>query len=196
MIQKEKSKYKEITQKKVEIRLSGSGGQGLILAGLILAEAAAIYEGMNAVQTQSYGPEARGGASRSEVIISTDEILFPKTKRLDYLLALNQESCDRYTRDLKEDGLLLIDSDAVDHIPPVKAVSLPLVRTAREKVGKVMTTNIVSLGALVGLSSVVSKDSLKKAVLSRVPRGTEELNLKALQLGYQLADKVREEMEE
>ncbi len=196
MIQKEKSKYKEIEQKKVEIRLSGSGGQGLILAGLILAEAAAIYEGMNAVQTQSYGPEARGGASRSEVIISTDEILFPKTKRLDYLLALNQESCDRYTRDLKEDGLLLIDSDAVDHIPPVKAVSLPLVRTAREKVGKVMTTNIVSLGALVGLSSVVSKDSLKKAVLSRVPRGTEELNLKALQLGYQLADKVREEMEE
>ena len=81
MIQKEKSKYKEIEQKKVEIRLSGSGGQGLILAGLILAEAAAIYEGMNAVQTQSYGPEARGGASRSEVIISTDEILFPKTKR-------------------------------------------------------------------------------------------------------------------
>ncbi len=196
MVQKEKSKYKEIEQKKVEIRLSGSGGQGLILAGLILAEAAAIYEGMNAVQTQSYGPEARGGASRSEVIISTDEILFPKTKRLDYLLALNQESCDRYTRDLKEGGLLLIDSDAVDHIPPVKAVSLPLVRTAREKVGKVMTTNIVSLGALVGLSSVVSKDSLKKAVLSRVPRGTEELNLKALQLGYQLADKVREETEE
>lgn len=196
MVQKEKSKYKEIKQKKVEIRLSGSGGQGLILAGLILAEAAAIYEGMNAVQTQSYGPEARGGASRSEIIISTDEILFPKTKRLDYLLALNQESCDRYTRDLKEGGLLLIDSDAVDHIPPVKAVSLPLVRTAREKVGKVMTTNIVSLGALVGLSSVVSKDSLKKAVLSRVPRGTEELNLKALQLGYQLADKVREEMEE
>ncbi len=196
MVQKEKSKYKEIERKKVEIRLSGSGGQGLILAGLILAEAAAIYEGMNAVQTQSYGPEARGGASRSEVIISTDEILFPKTKRLDYLLALNQESCDRYTRDLKEGGLLLIDSDAVDHIPPVKAVSLPLVRTAREKVGKVMTTNIVSLGALVGLSSVVSKDSLKKAVLSRVPRGTEELNLKALQLGYQLADKVREETEE
>ncbi len=196
MVQKEKSKYKEIERKKVEIRLSGSGGQGLILAGLILAEAAAIYEGMNAVQTQSYGPEARGGASRSEVIISTDEILFPKTKRLDYLLALNQESCDRYTRDLKEGGLLLIDSDAVVHIPPVKAVSLPLVRTAREKVGKVMTTNIVSLGALVGLSSVVSKDSLKKAVLSRVPRGTEELNLKALQLGYQLADKVREETEE
>jgi 2-oxoglutarate ferredoxin oxidoreductase subunit gamma len=196
MNQKEKSKAKKDSPHKVEIRLSGSGGQGLILAGLILAEAAAIYEDKNAVQTQSYGPEARGGASRSEVIISNSEILFPKTTRLDYLLALNQESCDRYARDLKEDGILLVDSEAVDHVPPIRAISLPLVKTAREKVGRLMTTNIISLGALVGISKVVRKESLEKAVLSRVPKGTEELNIKALQLGFQLAEEVREHIGE
>jgi 2-oxoglutarate ferredoxin oxidoreductase subunit gamma len=176
--------------------LSGSGGQGLILAGLILAEAAAIYEGKNAVQTQSYGPEARGGASKSEVIISNSEILYPKTTRLDYLLALNQESCDKYAHDLKDSGLLLVDTDAVEHVPPVRSISLPLVRTAREKIGRVMTTNIISLGALVGVSHVVSPKALEKAVLKRVPRGTEQLNLKALQLGFQLAEEVKANIED
>ncbi len=181
---------------KIEIRLSGSGGQGLILAGVILAEAAAIYEGKNAIQTQSYGPEARGGASKSEVIISDDEILYPKTTRLDFLLALNQEACDKYSHDLKDKGLLLVDSDAVDHLPPVRVASLPLVRTAREKVGKKMTTNIVSLGALVGLSGVVGRKALEKAVLARVPKGTEKLNLLALKLGYELAEEIKERIED
>ena len=196
MNQKEKSKPRSSPLQKTEIRLSGSGGQGLILAGLILAEAAAIYEGKNAVQTQSYGPEARGGASKSEVIISNGEILYPKTTRLDYLLALNQESCDKYAHDLKDDGLLLVDTDAVEHVPPVKSISLPLVRTAREKIGRVMTTNIISLGALVGISQVVSAKSLEKAVLNRVPKGTEQLNLKALELGFQLAEEVKANIED
>lgn len=196
MNQKEKSKPRSSPLQKTEIRLSGSGGQGLILAGLILAEAAAIYEGKNAVQTQSYGPEARGGASKSEVIISNSEILYPKTTRLDYLLALNQESCDKYAHDLKDDGLLLVDTDAVEHVPPVKSISLPLVRTAREKIGRVMTTNIISLGALVGISHVVSPKALEKAVLKRVPRGTEQLNLKALELGFQLAEEVKANIED
>ncbi|MFZ0388863.1 MAG: 2-oxoacid:acceptor oxidoreductase family protein [Calditrichia bacterium] len=168
----------------------------MILAGVILAEAAAIYEGKNAVQTQSYGPEARGGASKSEVIISDEEILFPKTTRLDFLLALNQESCDKYAHDLKENGLLLVDSDAVEHMPPVKVVSLPLVRTAREKVGKLMTTNIVSLGALVGLGEIIGRQSLEKAVLSRVPKGTESLNMKALEFGFEMASNVRHRIED
>jgi 2-oxoglutarate ferredoxin oxidoreductase subunit gamma len=196
MNQKEKSKPRSSQLQKTEIRLSGSGGQGLILAGMILAEAAAIYDGKNAVQTQSYGPEARGGASKSEVIISNGEILYPKTTRLDYLLALNQESCDKYAHDLKDDGLLLVDTDAVEHVPPVKSISLPLVRTAREKIGRVMTTNIISLGALVGISKVVSFQALEKAVLQRVPKGTEQLNLKALQLGFQLAEEVKANIED
>jgi len=197
MNHRERSKGKKKKTEKIEIRLSGSGGQGLILAGVILAEAAAIYDGKNAIQTQSYGPEARGGASKSEVIISNEEILYPKTTRLDYLLALNQQSCDKYAGDLKEDGLLLVDSDAVEHLPSVKqVVSLPLIRTAREKVGRVMTTNIVSLGALVGLSDVVRRSSLEKAVLARVPRGTEELNMKALKLGFELAEDFKRRLED
>jgi len=196
MNQKKKSVPRSNPPQKIEIRLSGSGGQGLILAGLILAEAAAIYDNKNAVQTQSYGPEARGGASKSEVIISDSEILFPKTTRLDYLLALNQESCDKYYHDLKDKGLLLVDADAVEHLPPVKSISLPLVRSAREKMGRVMTTNIISLGALVGISGVVSRKSLEKAVLNRVPKGTEQLNLKALELGFQLAEEVKANLED
>ncbi len=197
MNHRERRKGKKKKTEKIEIRLSGSGGQGLILAGVILAEAAAIYDGKNAIQTQSYGPEARGGASKSEVIISNEEILYPKTTRLDYLLALNQQSCDKYAGDLKEDGLLLVDSDAVEHLPSVKqVVSLPLIRTAREKVGRVMTTNIVSLGALVGLSGVVRRSSLEKAVLARVPRGTEELNMKALKLGFELAEDFKRRVED
>jgi 2-oxoglutarate ferredoxin oxidoreductase subunit gamma len=190
----QKEKKKQIHR--VEIRLSGSGGQGLILAGVILAEAAAIYDKKNAIQTQSYGPEARGGASKSEVIISDEDILFPKTTRLDYLLALNQESCDLYSRDLKEKGLLLVDADAVDHVPPLQVVSLPLVRTAREQVGKLMTTNIVSLGALIGLSKVVSSESLKKAILARVPKGTEKLNLEALKLGLEMAIRIKDRFDD
>ena len=196
MSPKETNQQQRNKTKKIEIRLSGSGGQGLILAGVILAEAAAIYDGKNAIQTQSYGPEARGGASKSEVIISDSEILYPKTTRLDYLLALNQESCDKYARDLKEGGLLLVDADAVDHVPPIKTISLPLVQTAREKVGRLMTTNIVSLGALVGISKVVSEKALEQAVLSRVPKGTEQLNIKALELGFDMAKNIAKELTE
>jgi 2-oxoglutarate ferredoxin oxidoreductase subunit gamma len=97
---------------------------------------------------------------------------------------------------LKDDGLLLVDTDAVEHLPPVKSISLPLVRTAREKIGRVMTTNIISLGALVGISQVVSPKALEQAVLKRVPRGTEQLNLKALEMGFKLAEEVKTRLED
>jgi 2-oxoglutarate ferredoxin oxidoreductase subunit gamma len=115
----------ESAQERTEVRFSGKGGQGMILAGIILAEAAAIYSGKNAIQSQSYGPEARGGASRADVIIANGDILYPKTTALDFLLALSQEACDSYARHLKEGGILLADSEAVKHIPPVSHVSLP-----------------------------------------------------------------------
>ncbi len=164
-----------------EIRLSGEGGQGLVLAGKILAEAAAIYEGINATQSQSYGPEARGGASRSEVILSDDDIDFPKAVNLDLLLALTQESCDKYVRDLKPDGIVMIDSDAVQK-PPVGAFqvwSAPVIRSARDKVGREIVANIVALGIITRLAKVISEDSVREAILTRVPRGTEEINTKA-----------------
>ncbi|MEW5807499.1 MAG: 2-oxoacid:acceptor oxidoreductase family protein [Acidobacteriota bacterium] len=176
------------TEKKdrYEIRLSGSGGQGLILAGVILGEAAGIHDGKNVVQTQSYGPEARGGASRSDVIISDYEIYYPKTMKLDLLLALTKEAYDKYRGDLKDNGLLIVDSWDFKEAPE-NAVFLPMVREARETLKKPMVGNIIALGVIAELSGIVSKEALTKTVLERVPKGTEEINCQALELGYSLA---------
>lgn len=171
-----------------EVRLSGAGGQGLVLAGVILAEAVALFEGINAVQTQSYGPEARGGASKSEVIISKGEIDYPKATRIDLLLCLTQEACEKYSFDLKPDGILVADTRMVTRLPEggYKVYHLPIVDTAKEQIGKVFVANIVALGAISVLLDLVSFESVEKAVLSRVPKGTEELNRRALQLGRDL----------
>jgi 2-oxoglutarate ferredoxin oxidoreductase subunit gamma len=175
-----------------EIRLSGSGGQGLILAGKILAEAAAIYEGRNAVQTQSYGPEARGGASKAEVVISDGEIDYPKALELDLLLSLTQESCRKYSGDLKKGGILIIDSGLVKELPKgeFKVYSLPITEIATEKVGKAVVTNIVALGILTRIAGVISEESVKKAILARVPKGTEELNMKAFDEGFRAGNEL------
>jgi 2-oxoglutarate ferredoxin oxidoreductase subunit gamma len=177
---------------KYEVRLSGSGGQGLLLAGIILAEGA-INDGKNSVQTQSYGPEARGGASKSEVIISSESIDFPKVRNCDILLALTQKSYDQYSEGLKDDGILIIDhSVSVGETGNKKVYSVPILDTAVKELNKPMVTNIVALGAIVEITSVISKDSLEKAVLARVPKGTEELNRKALSMGYEIAKKSKQ----
>jgi 2-oxoglutarate ferredoxin oxidoreductase subunit gamma len=174
-----------------EIRLAGEGGQGLILAGLILAEAAVMYDGKNACQTQSYGPEARGGASKSEVVISTEEIDYPKVIAADVLLAMSQEACDKYYHDLKKDGLLIVDSVHVQRVPTSKAIRVPITKIAEEATGRSITANVVGLGLLAGLSGIVSREALEKAIAERAPRGTVELNLKALDAGFQAAEKVK-----
>jgi len=172
-----------------EIRFSGAGGQGLILAGVIMAEAASIYDGKQAVQSQSYGPEARGGASKSEVIISDSAIDYPKATVVDALLALTQEACNKYSHDLKEGGVLLIDSDLVTKRPEgnFKVVSFPIINTAKNDVGREIVANIVALGAMVALTGVVTKESAEKAVLARVPEAFLELNKKAFNMGYEKA---------
>lgn len=172
-----------------ELRFSGAGGQGLILAGVIMAEAASIYEGKQAVQSQSYGPEARGGASKSEVIISDVPIDYPKATSVDALLALTQEACDKYVHDLKEGGVLLLDSDLVKRMPEgnFKVTKFPIINTAKNEVGREIVANIVALGAMVALSGVVSRSNAEKAVLARVPEAFVELNRKAFQLGYEKA---------
>jgi len=175
-----------------EIRLSGSGGQGLILLGIILGETASIYENKNAVQSQSYGPEARGGMSKSDVIISDIEIDYPKAYNVDFLLALTQQSFDKYTREVKKGGIVLYDSTLV-HSPvkgDYKLIGLPLNDTAVKDIGKSMVINIVSLGAIVRLSNIVKVENTEKALLKRVPRGTEELNKKAFYAGVNLVDKT------
>jgi 2-oxoglutarate ferredoxin oxidoreductase subunit gamma len=175
-----------------EMRLSGEGGQGLVLAGKILAEAAAIYEGINATQSQSYGPEARGGASRSEVILSDEDIDFPKAVELDLLLTLTQEACDRYAGDLKPQGTLLADLEAVANIPEgsFRVFRAPVIRAAREQLGREIVANIVALGIITRVVGLVSEDSVREAILSRVPKGTEEINVRAFELGLSMADEL------
>ncbi len=173
----------------MEIRLSGSGGQGLILAGIILAEAA-ILDGKNAVQSQSYGPEARGGASRAEVIISNSKIDYPKVTKPDILLALTEEALLKYKDNLKPDGLILIDSSIKKPESPYKVLNIPILETAQNRAGKIIVANIVALGVLTAVTRVVSKMSIEKAVLDRVPKGTEDLNRKALYAGFELGEGI------
>ena len=170
-----------------EIRLSGTGGQGLIFAGIILAEAAGIHDGKYVCQTQSYGPEARGGASKSEVVISDMEIDYPMAIKPDLLLAMSQKACDSYFFDLKPSGMLIVDSTLVRQLPTSRAIAIPFTRIAREKLGKELSANIIALGALATLSGAVSLSSLEAAVMSRISHGTEDLYRKALELGIEAA---------
>lgn len=170
-----------------EIIMSGEGGQGLLLAGLILAEAAAIYDGKNAIQTQSYGPEVRGGLSKSEVVISDGEIDYPKVLKADLILVMNQRACDKYYHYLKKGGTLIVDSDEVHRVPTSRAYKLPITRLAQQGTGQAIAANVVALGLLVKLSGVVSEKAIEKAVLARAPRGTEENNRKALEIGLKAA---------
>lgn len=176
-----------------EIRLSGSGGQGMITAGIILANAAAIYENKNAVQSQSYGPEARGGASKAEVIISDEEVNFPKVTAPDILVALTQEAYDKYSKDLKKGGILIVDNELVPKIDAggFKVYSLPLLADVTEKLGKAQSLNIAAIGALNAACHVVGGDALLKSVLSMIPKGTEDANKKALEIGAELAEKAK-----
>ncbi len=170
-----------------EIRLSGSGGQGLITAGIILAEAAGLQSDRFVCQSQSYGPEARGGASKSEVIVSDEEIDYPKAIKPDVLLAMNQSGCDAYLFDLKRGGTLIVDSTRVKQLPTTRAVAIPFTRIARNDIGREGVANIVALGALATITKIVSQKALEEAVLSRVPPGTEEMNRAALQAGIKAA---------
>ena len=178
---------------RLEVRLAGTGGQGLILAGLILAEAAVIYDNKNACQTQSYGPEARGGASKSEVVIDDEEIDYPKVIAPDVLLAMSQEACDTYYHDLKRDGLLIVDSVYVERVPTNKAHRVPITQIAENRTGRAITANMVGLGILGGLTDAVSRQALEAAIAERAPRGTAEINLDALAAGYETAEKLRAE---
>ena len=170
----------------VETRLAGSGGQGLILAGFVLAEAAGLFDGREVTMIQSYGPEARGGASKAEVIISDDPIDYPLCTRVDLLLPLTQEAADTYCWDLRPNAWVIVDSDLVSHPPTTRAVGLPFTATAKEKINKIMVANIIALGAISELTGIVTRRALEKSLLARVPTGTEALNKKALSWGTRL----------
>lgn len=170
-----------------EMRFSGSGGQGIILISVILAEAAVIA-GKHAVQSQSYGPEARGGLCKAETILSNGTIWFSKVTRPNFLFALTQASLNKYSADLAEDWVLLTDTslEVPAGLDSSRVIKLPVLDTAREKVGKLMTANIVAVGAINRLLGLVDDNSLNEAVLKHIPAGTEEINNKALAEGIAL----------
>ena len=156
-----------------DIRLSGSGGQGIITMGIILADAIGLHEGKFVAQTQSYGPEARGGSSKAEVVVSDEEIDYPKAMGLDLLLAMNQKSCDDYYGDLKPGGTFIVDSTFVTQFPVPEVFAVPFTRIARERLKRETVANIVALGAISQLTGIVSKGAWRRrwsAVCRRRPR--------------------------
>ncbi len=171
---------------RTEVVFTGFGGQGIVLSGVILARAA-LYDKKGVVQTQSYGPEARGGACRAEVIISDDVVYYPFVEEADILVAMSQEALDKYINSIRKGGQLIVDSTTITQIPQKVGVKLNKVAAtdiASEKLGKIIVANIVMLGALTNLTGIVSREAMEKAVRESIPRGTEEINLKALEAGY------------
>lgn len=175
-----------------EVRLSGSGGQGLILAGIILARAAVI-EKRRVTQTQSYGPESRGGYSRADVIISDVEIYFPEATNFNCLLALTQEACDVYLFDLRENGILIIDTTFVKNLALAaeNTYELPFTDIAQERLGSPISTNIMSLAFLVKITGIVKEESLKQSIAETVKPAFVDLNYKAMEIGFELAKKYK-----
>ena len=170
-----------------EIRLSGFGGQGIMLAAVILGRAAVMYDGRYAVQTQVYGPEARGGASMAAVVIDDAPILYPKVTDPDLYVIMSQEGFEKYGAGARPDAMMLLDRGLVHSRPACRYVEVPATDDARSML-KVIVANIVMLGALVTATGVVSREAIEKAVLDQVPKGTEDLNLRALRQGYVLGE--------
>lgn len=173
------------------IVFSGSGGQGVITAAIILAEAAALYEGLNAVQTQVYGPEARGGATRSDIVISEEPIHYPKVLNPHFLVCLTQEAYNKYAGLIRPGGLLLTDSHFAKLEPRIDArqMGLPMYEAVMERIGKPIVFNICMLGAFIGLTRVVKIESVQKVLETKIPSGFLEMNKQALEIGMVLTEK-------
>ena len=172
---------------------SGSGGQGVITAAIMLAEAAVIFEGKNAIQSQSYGAAARGGATRSDVIIDDAQIYFPKVVQPNILISLTQESYNTFAPIIRPGGLLLVDSKYVTVGKKVDAkhVSLPMYDTVMKQIGKPIVFNICMLGALIGLSGLVKPESILKVLETSIPEDFMEMNKKALDIGLEMGNKEK-----
>jgi len=170
-----------------EVRFSGFGGQGIILSAVIIGRAAVMYDSKFAVQTQVYGPEARGGASMSAVIIDDEPILYPKVAIPDIYVIMSQEGFEKYGANAQPEAVMIVDSSLVHSRPQCTCHEIPATQEAKQTLGRDIVANIVMLGALVGYTHVVSETALEKAILDSVPKGTETLNQKAMKLGIDLA---------
>jgi 2-oxoglutarate ferredoxin oxidoreductase subunit gamma len=172
---------------RVEIRFAGFGGQGIIKSGIITAAAACLHEGKNAVQTQSYGPESRGGACKSEVVISEDEIDFPKVDEPDVLVAMSQHAYNEYAENVKHGGTIILDPDMIPRekaLKDLKVFRVPATRIADE-LGRRIVANIVMLGAFEAITGILDENAIKESIMANIPKGTEALNLKAFEKGHE-----------
>lgn len=177
---------------RVEIRIGGFGGQGVIRTGLILAMATCVHGNRNAIQTASYGPESRGGHCRSEVIISDEEIDFPKVEQPDILVAMSQEAYLEYVGDLKEKGIVIVDPDLVSEQKrdlSAKVYEVPATKIA-EDLGNKIVANVVMIGAFAAITKLTNKENLKQSIKENVPKAFEELNLNAFGKGYEYGEKL------
>jgi 2-oxoglutarate ferredoxin oxidoreductase subunit gamma len=174
---------------RVRIVFTGAGGHGVITAAIILAESAVLREGLEATQTQAYGPEARGGATRADVIIADSPIRYPKVIQPNVLVCLTQESYNKYNNIIRPGGILLSDSRAVKTHSKVDArqIELPMYESVMKEIGKPIVLNMCMLGAVVGITNVVKLESVTRTLEGRIPGALLRLNKKALKLGYSLA---------
>jgi len=171
--------------KRHEIRICGYGGQGIILAGYIIGQAASIFEGKYTTYIRDYGPEARGGTSRADVVVSDTPVLYPYIDASSVLVAMSQQAYDKYHPGNRQDALVIIDMDLVkpSKTHGKRLLTIPARRMA-EELGKVTVANAVMLGFFTAVTDIVSRKAMKESLLASVPKGTEELNTKAFELGY------------
>ncbi len=177
-----------------EIRLTGYGGQGVITAGHILGQAASLYTEMDAIMTRAYGPEIQGGWARADVVIDDERVEFPYVTHPDYLIAFSQSEFERDRASLKKNGIILAEADLVKLDPgdPHKFYAIPAVRIAKEELGRKVLANIIMLGAFTAITGIVPVEAMEKAVVKSVPKGTEELNLKAFRRGCEYVKRLYE----
>lgn len=171
---------------RTEIKLAGFGGQGIVLAGFILGKALSIFDNKNAVFTQSYGPEARGGACSADVVMADGEIDFPEVTVPNFVVIMSQEAYTKYGKNIQMNGTMLIDEDLVkveDTKQKINVISIPATRFA-EELGRKIVANIVMLGFVTSVTGIASLEGVKKALLDSVPKGTDELNMAALMKGF------------
>ena len=169
---------------------SGSGGQGVITAAIILAEAAVIYEQLTATQAQSYGPEARGGATRSDIIVSDSKIHYPKVIQPNVLVCLTQEAYTKFSSIVRPGGFLLVDPRFVQPHAKIDArqISIPMYQSVMEEIGKAIVFNICMLGAVIGITRLVKPASIMKVMEKRIPSSFLDMNRRALDLGLKLGE--------
>jgi 2-oxoglutarate ferredoxin oxidoreductase subunit gamma len=170
-----------------EIRISGQGGQGVITLGLIFGRASSLYDNKNVIMTEAYGPEQTGGFAQTDLIISDEEIEYPMVNSPDILVVLSKEGWEMNGKKIKKDGKIIYEDFMVNpSASSNEKYGIPALNKANE-MGKKVVMNVIMMGALQEITNLVSKEALEKALLERVPKGTEELNLQALKAGYELA---------